>query len=292
VVELKNEFRKTLIESLNIYARDTESADQAKRARTHIKAIETRQWTSPMILPNQSVKTKVQQQYNAAIADARRQLHSGLLEMINDNPDAGPCTNLLVNLEDSEDVELMARCMDFYWHHQLLDWPPMSYSNVIELSRRYVQLESDDVEVYVDAAWLLWSRWVTWKIHPARMPIGEAGDKAAQQLLLEGREKNMANGQYHYEAAKAMWPVAKYHDSTYYSFVIDSLKLAEKYPESDKAHAATCKLLGHTYRAMKDLKAAANWYEKGLESAPDDEVLTRMLREVTSGEANQSAEQN
>lgn len=187
---------------------------------------------------------------------------------------------MMQELDHSIDGNLMLQLMDYYWHRGDLDTPPRSFERNIRLAYRYVELEPRSPRIYCNGAWLLWSRWVSWKQSPDTRPLGEGDDRAALRFLLQGREANMDDAAYHFEAAMTLWGLAKYHDPTYFDFLIDSLKLADARADDNPMRAKSRLTLGHVYRETKQLDKARKAYRGVLEVDPAHEIAARLLEEL------------
>ncbi|HAI11998.1 MAG TPA: hypothetical protein DCM28_09860 [Phycisphaerales bacterium] len=186
------------------------------------------------------------------------------------------------DLDNAIDTELMAQLMDWYWHHGHVDVPPGSFDSIIKLTYRYVQLEPTAGTMYCNAAWLLWSRWVSWKQDPEKMPVGENDDQTAIKFLIQGRKACIDDAAYHHEAAMTVWGLARFHNRDYFNFILDSLHLAEKAvkPDNQWLHIRIRLTLGHTYRQLDDLDNALKAYRTVLELDPDQEVAKRIIDEL------------
>jgi tetratricopeptide (TPR) repeat protein len=146
-------------------------------------------------------------------------------------------------------------------------------------------LEPQAASTYCDTAWLLWSRWVSWKRDHEAMPVGEGGDKAAHALLLKGRQANLDSAPYHINAGMTMWGVATYHDATYYDFVLDSFHLAEEHAADMKTLIQARLLVGHAYRKMDKPDEAIAAYRRVLDVDPQHEIATRLIDELENPQA-------
>lgn len=187
---------------------------------------------------------------------------------------------MMAELDHSIDTDLMWHLMDYYWHHGHLDDPPASFQRTILMSYRFVQLEPQSPAIYNNAAWLLWSRWVSWKRDPENRQRGEGDDERAHQFLLEGRKTNATDPEYHFDAAMTLWGLANYHDKKYFDFVRDSLLLADQYATETKLQMKVRLMLGHTYRVTGKTELARKAYQRVLEVDPDYEVAKLLIQEL------------
>ncbi len=184
------------------------------------------------------------------------------------------------NPESVYEQNVLIRCSNYMWHHQALDDPPGSFNGIIELTFRRVELQPKMVDPYSTIAWLLWSKWVTWKKSPEDMPDGKGGIKKAIRVLRQGKVPNSKNPEYYFEAATTMMPVAQNHRPEIYRFVTDYLKQANKLAQDDGMHAETRKVLGHCYRHMEKPEKAIAWYRKVLDVESDHKIAKKYIRKL------------
>ncbi|MAX27744.1 MAG: hypothetical protein CMJ19_24890 [Phycisphaeraceae bacterium] len=205
-----------------------------------------------------------------------------LAEAIRNDPEGHIGTWVKSDLKNCIDVELMCQLNEFYWHHGHLDNPPGSFDSIINISYRVLELEPDTASIYADTAWLLWSRWVTWKQEPEKMPIGENDDKTAIALLLRGRKACPDNASYHFDAAMTVWGLARHHKPEYWGFILDSLKLARKTvkPDNQWLNVRIRTTLGHVYRQLEQFDDARKAYQSVLEVDPENDIAKRLLKEM------------
>ncbi len=205
-----------------------------------------------------------------------------LAEAIRHDPEGHIGAWVKSDLKNCIDVELMCQLNEFYWHHGHLDNPPGSFDSIIRISYRVLELEPQTASIYADTAWLLWSRWVTWKQDPEKMPIGENDDKTAVALLLRGRKACPDNAAYHFDAAMTVWGLARHHKPEYWGFILDSLQLAKKTvkPENQWLNVRIRMTLGHVYRQLEQYDDARKAYQSVLEVDPENAIAQRLLKEM------------
>jgi tetratricopeptide (TPR) repeat protein len=195
---------------------------------------------------------------------------------------------LTENLQASIDVILIPLLMDYYWHNGQLDDPPGSFDHTIRLGYRFLELEPREPAakgLYGDVAWLLWSRWVTWKQDPRQMPVGEGDDVRALQLLQRGSRQNPDSAFYHFDAAVTLLGLAQNHNPRYYDFILEALGIAEVKAGDDAMKLRARMTLGHVYRKMRRYDEARHWYNQVLAMEPDNEIATRILaQEMNDGQ--------
>jgi len=190
------------------------------------------------------------------------------------------CERLLANLKTSRNLDLMWSCQEFYWHNGHLENPPSSYNNFIRIGYRYIEISPHESDQYANMAWLLWSKWVTWKKTPEKMPDGEHKLTEAYALALRGRASNPQDSEYHRKIGEVMWFAAKSYSPEYYPFVIESLELADFYSPPSKTQIRIRLTLGHIHRNLQNTERALHWYHKVLELDPNNEVALRLIKEL------------
>jgi len=183
------------------------------------------------------------------------------------------CAQLMNNLATSTDTGLMLECSHFYWHNQMLDSPPASYNNMIKIGYRYLELVPKDEEEYLNTTWLLWSRWVTFKqfkeknpdandeILKKNFPFGHNGLALALELLKSG-QRITKTASFYYSSAEAMWPVARFHDPSLYSFVLEGFTISQfiAKDKNEKLYAQVA--LGLVHKQLKQYHPALYWLQE------------------------------
>lgn len=182
--------------------------------------------------------------------------------------------------------EVIDVCSDYIWHNAGLDNPPGSFNEIINLMLRRIELDPQVIDPYATTAWLLWSKWVTWKDDPEQMPDGKTGVDRAVRLLEQGRMANPDNASYHFETAATVMPLARFHREDLYDFVIANLKRAHSLAESDDFKARIGKFLAHNYRHADQPEAALEWYEKAVSLDPEDEISKKNIEQLKSDNDN------
>lgn len=185
---------------------------------------------------------------------------------------------VLQDLNCQYDTELLRECMGFYLDNQQFDSPQGSYTKAIRLGYQIVTVDRKDIETYTTMAWLLWSKWVCWTKNPDRMPDGEGKADEAVDLLNWGKQWNLKSGRFYKESADTIWPLAKYHRTDLYDFVIENYRKADLLAGSNDLLRIRIRLnLGHIYRQINEKKPAIYWYKRVIEIAPNNEVAARYL---------------
>ncbi|HQU30386.1 MAG: hypothetical protein HRU72_12770 [Planctomycetia bacterium] len=185
---------------------------------------------------------------------------------------------VLQDLEWQYDTEQLRECMGFYIDNQQFDSPQGSYNNAIRIGYQIVAINHKDIDTYTTMAWLLWSKWVSWTKNPNRMPDGERKADQAVELLNWGEKWNQKSVRFYKESADTIWPLAKYHRTDFYKFVIENYRKAELLSGANDLSKVRIRLnLGHAYRQIREKKTAIYWYKKVLEIAPTNETAIRYL---------------
>ncbi len=190
------------------------------------------------------------------------------------------CEKLMDNLGTSTDLNLINICSEFYWHHQQYDRPVASYSNIIKLMKRYVEVDPYTIDEYTTAAWLLYSQWVHYKKDPEGRAYGKDKDIEAVAILVQGREFHLEDAYYHFWAGAQIEPMARHHDEKYYEFVLESYHLAEIHAKDQKILVRSRLSLGHTYRVLNETAIAISWYKKVLEVDPNNKIAKNYLKQL------------
>ncbi|MBT3374161.1 MAG: tetratricopeptide repeat protein [Lentisphaerae bacterium] len=186
----------------------------------------------------------------------------------------------LEHLDELRDPELAAVLGEHLWHHQNEDSPPGSYNGIIALAYRQVELDPQVVRAYTDTAWLLWSKWVSWKQDPEGMPDGEDGVTRALALLRRGAEANPDSARYHYDAGMTLMPLARSHLPDLYPTVNRHLERAVDLSDDLRLRILAGRQLGHNFRLAGDVDSAERWYRRVLELDPDNIPAKDCLRRL------------
>ncbi len=181
-----------------------------------------------------------------------------------------------------DDPEFLVTVSDYFWHNQELDRPPGSYSRLVDLNLRALELAPHAVSVYGTTAWLLWSNWVSWKQDPQSIPGGGTKLDEALALLARGDRANPGNAEFLYEAGTVLLPLVQYHRPDLAPLAGSYLRRAAEAARGRGAIAlkAWRAYAGHLYRHGR-YEQAARWYRKLLRQFPETEVAERRLREMS-----------
>jgi hypothetical protein len=193
------------------------------------------------------------------------------------------CAQVMQNLARVRDTNLILDCSDFYWHNGQLDSPPASYSNIIKLLYRYVELEPYTIEEYTTISWLLYSQWVHWKKNPEQCSYGKDKDKESVAVLMNGRRYHKTDADYHLAAGNQVYPLANFYQPQYFGFVIESFELADRYAKVKETKVRARLNLGHTWRHLADKEKARFWYMAVLEIDPENKIAKRSLESLDNG---------
>jgi tetratricopeptide (TPR) repeat protein len=188
-------------------------------------------------------------------------------------PTLETCLSVAQEAESVQDIDLLEVCSEYFWHHQQHDRPRGSYNLMLKLDSRRLVLEPENLSLWSQVAWILWSKWVMWKNNPQGVPPGfdgEGKDEEAIALLTRGRSHHAENPLYHWEAGLTIYRLARFHAPKHFPFAIESFGLAEKYA-SDSEFKVRCRLLtADSYKHMGKKEEAINWYRKVLEIDPEN----------------------
>ena len=193
------------------------------------------------------------------------------------------CGKLLSQLGASTDANQMILCMDFYWHHGGYKSPEGSFNNTIAMGLRILEVEPDQIEMYTDVAWLMWSKCAKWVHHPDDMPDGAKKADEAIALLERGARVPALqfNSVYYLKAADIIAPLARYYRPDFYAFVIRNYVTAYSYAEDDRMRVRARLNLGHLYnRRLNDFERAKTNYRIVLQIDPSNKVAQRELNSL------------
>lgn len=179
-----------------------------------------------------------------------------------------------------QDVSFVAVVADHIWHHQHLDSPPGSFNRIIDLNRRIIELRPHHADTYSTTAWLLWSKWVTWSMHPERMPDGETKLDEALELLEAGEKQNPRSADFLFQAGTVLMPVARHHKPELTERVESYLRRAAETAGDGPLAVATRRTLAAHYFRHNQPALAQRWYRKLLEADPDNTVAKQRLEEL------------
>ncbi|TVM03947.1 MAG: hypothetical protein CV087_02735 [Candidatus Brocadia sp. WS118] len=185
---------------------------------------------------------------------------------------------VLQDLQSQYDTDVLKECMGFFIDNQQFDSPQGSYNKAIQLGYQIVNVDHKDIDTYTTMAWLLWSKWVSWTKNPDRMPDGEGKADQAVELLNWGKQWNQKSERFYKESADTIWPLAKYHRTDLYEFVIENYRKADILAGSNDLIRVRIRLnLGHAHRQIHEHKTAIYWYKRVLEIAPKNEIALHCL---------------
>jgi len=179
-----------------------------------------------------------------------------------------------------EDVQLLARVADHFWHNQELDSPPGSYNRLVKINLRLLEIVPHETALYGTTAWLLWSKWVSWKQDPKSMPDGKTKLDEALALLARGDKANPGDATFLLEAGTVLMPVVKHHRPDLAPTVDDYLRRAAEAATAGKIAVRARRTYAGFLFSREQYATARSWYRKLLEVAPNNEVARRRLREL------------
>jgi hypothetical protein len=188
---------------------------------------------------------------------------------------------MLAHLEQSNDLDFMTDCYNFYWHNEQYDAPAGSYNKLILIGGRMVEVDPSDYDMWATTAWLQWSKWVVWRKDPSRMPDGEDQMHQAYLTLLRGQSHNLTNARYHWEAANTLWLAARGQAREYYPFVLDSYQRVDEFAQDTELKVRARFRLGQVYyRELQNKIDGVYWYKKVLELDPKHQGALDALAEI------------
>ena len=184
---------------------------------------------------------------------------------------------VLDHLQQVYSREILDVCTDYFGHHPDPSGSPHGFASSVACIKRRIEIDPQDIEAYTLSAWLLWSDWVTWKLHPKRIPDGQGKVEEAVRLIKIGRAANPANAAYHLDAAQTLEPLARHHRPELMAFVIRYYLYAEDLATETALQIRVRLSLGHRYRQQGKTDDAIRWYQKVLEIDPENRVAQRYL---------------
>ena len=185
------------------------------------------------------------------------------------------CSKVIKNLNFVWDKEILYSCSAFYWHNGGYDDPPSSYNNVIKIHYRLLTLDPRDVDTYGTTAWLLWSKWVTWKKDPQAMPDGEGKKDESIRIFDNGITYNRRNALFYNEYAGHMLGFLKDYERAIELYKrTDELATDNKLREQARLNVARC------YRHIGQNESAIIWYKAVLEINPQNQNAINALAEL------------
>ena len=184
---------------------------------------------------------------------------------------------VLDHLQQVYSTEILDVCTDYFGHHSDPRGSPYGFGRSVACINRRIELDPQDIEAYTLNAWLLWSDWVTWKLHPDRISDGEGKAEEAVRLIKKGRAANPDSAAYHFDAALTLEPLAHYHRPELMPFVIRYYLYAEDLATETALRVRIRLNLGHRFRQQGKTEEAIRWYRAVLEIDPENRVAHRYL---------------
>ena len=194
--------------------------------------------------------------------------------------DAATCARVVRQRSSYSRVDALLSCMDFYFSNPEYDEPEGSFNNILKLGARVVEVDPLQASTYTNVAWLMWSKWVTWKDNPERMPDGADMADRAVAFLRQGEQALANDALYRKDEGDTIWPLAQFHLPDLYAFVIESYRAANALTADPAVQVRVRLNLGHVYKQLQQNTEAATWYRAVLEVDPDNAVAKRSLAEV------------
>jgi tetratricopeptide (TPR) repeat protein len=194
--------------------------------------------------------------------------------------DLARCESLSSNPNQTRDLEPLHYCMDFYWHSPGYD---VGFNKMIRLGYRVITLDRGDVETITTVAWLLYSKWVAFKIGSENAVPEDEGKMREALALLDRYSKyseNRSNPEYFLSAGHLLSPAARYYLPELYALVIEYFERADVLADTLKQKVRARLDIGHAYRLSKDAPRAIAAYERVLEVDPTNAVALRCIKEL------------
>ncbi|MCH8215874.1 MAG: tetratricopeptide repeat protein [Planctomycetes bacterium] len=184
---------------------------------------------------------------------------------------------VLDHLQQVYSTEILDVCTDYFGHHSDPRGSPYGFGSSVACINRRIEIDPQDIEAYTLNAWLLWSDWVTWKLHPNRISDGEGKAEEAVRLIKKGRAANPDSAAYHFDAALTLEPLAHHHRPELMPFVIRYYLYAEDLATETALRIRIRLNLGHRFRQEGKTEEAIRWYRAVLEIDPENRVAHRYL---------------
>jgi hypothetical protein len=170
--------------------------------------------------------------------------------------DSATCAKLVKNLSTSQDIDLMVDCMDHLFFNNGEDSPPASFNNVIAIGYRVIALSPQSEPTYINVAWLLYSKWVTWSHHPEQMPDGALKMQESLSLLEKGAQVFSSSAAYFQDAGSLLNPAAWYESAALAAPCEKYLIRADQLSTDPKQKTRIRLDMGHLLRHLNDIPNA------------------------------------
>jgi len=267
-----------------------QTTDVVRRRVDYVISLEREDSTKGTIIPVIATETATDVNSNVLLyrsqtiewtaEDARRQQTRGIdLERT--------AIWVLEHLQQVYSTEILNVCTDYFGHHADPGGSQHGFASSVACIKRRMEIDPQDIEAYTLSAWLLWSDWVTWKLHPNQIPDGPGKVEEAIRLIKIGRAANPANAAYHLDAAQTLEPLARHHRPELMPFVIRYYLYAEALATETALRVRIRLSLGHRYRQGGQTDEAIRWYQAVLEIDPENRVAHRYLDKLKDqGEQN------
>jgi tetratricopeptide (TPR) repeat protein len=128
-------------------------------------------------------------------------------------------------------------------------------------------------------AYLLWSKFATWRKNPAQMPDGEGREKEAIALIEKGGAYFPRDATYWLDAVHTTFPLAKHYWKDHFLKIIGWCRVADRY--GNRVQKIRARLdIGHSYQQLERVSDALAAYRSVLEIDPTNRVALREIDEL------------
>lgn len=189
------------------------------------------------------------------------------------------CSAMVKQVSTVTDENALLECLDFYNHNPDEN---TDYLNMIALEYRIISPEVNPhaTDIYTHLAWILISKWIRWKFHPDEMPDGRIRDREAYHVLMDGRENNPEDADYHLDSALTMQVLSQY-EPEYNQFVFEAFRKTDQYADTDALKVRARLSLGHAYRKSGHPQEALEAYNWTLALDPGNKIALREKEKLT-----------
>jgi len=184
------------------------------------------------------------------------------------------------HVDSLDDSAFLMQVSDYFWHHQDQDSPPGSYNRVIRINLRILELEPDAAGLCGTTAWLLWSKWVSWKLQPESMPDGATALDRALALLARGVQAHPQDPRFLLEAGTVLMPLVRRHRPDLAPLMENYLRQAAEAARSGRIAVRAWRTYAGILLQQRRYSEAARWYRRVLEIDPGNEIARRQLARI------------
>lgn len=190
--------------------------------------------------------------------------------VINDqDPINVACPCVVEHLDKVTDIKTLYVCFEYYQHFNGIDTPPGSWNTPLKIGLRILEVDPKDEYMYGAVAGIYYTKWALYQRGEViKMADGADGLEKAYNLLLEGKNYNYDNTDYHEMAARTLFIISARHKPEYFPFVIESYNLVFLQSAYLKKKLDAAFQIAYIYhKFMGSPQEALMWYTKVLELA-------------------------